>query len=66
MKLINEYVLRKETGEGSATINFGMVPMPYIDYRTDPFSLAIGHIVPFFIVISYMCPPCLYAYRMVG
>ena len=40
--------------------------MPYIGYRTDPFSLVIGHIVPFFIVIAYMCPLCLYAYRMVG
>ena len=66
MKLINEYMLRKESGEESATINFGMIPMPYIDYRTDPFSLVIGHIVPFFIVIPYMCPLCLYAYRMVG
>ena len=43
-----------------------MVPMPYTDYRSDPFSKAIGYMIPFFIIIAYICPLCLYVYRMVG
>ena len=66
MKLINEYILQLETGDQNAKINFGMVAMPYIDYRSDPFSSVIGYFIPFFIVIAYMCPLCLYVYRMVG
>ena len=66
MKLINEYILQQETNNPNAKINFGMVAMPYIDYRSDPFSSVIGYFIPFFIVIAYMCPLCLYVYRMVG
>ena len=66
MKVINEYILQLETNDPNAKINFGMVSMPYIDYRSDPFSSVIGYFIPFFIVIAYMCPLCLYVYRMVG
>jgi len=67
MKLINEYILNegKDAAE-KIKINFGMVAMPYEDYRSDPFSSVIGYFIPFFIVIAYMCPLCLYVYRMVG
>ena len=64
MKLINQYILKEEKGENK--IDFAMIPMPYKDYRSDPFSKAIGYMIPFFIVIAYMCPLCLYVYRMVG
>ena len=63
-KIINEYILQQE-GQ-NFKINIGMIPMKYIDYRSDPFSSFIGYIIPFFIVIAYMCPLCLYVYRMVG
>ena len=66
MKIINEYILQQQSGYESTKINFGMVAMPYTDYRTDPFSSVIGYFIPFFIVIAYMCPLCLYVYRMVG
>ena len=66
MKLINEHILRDATGDSTKQINFGMVAMPYEDYRSDPFSSVIGYFIPFFIVIAYMCPLCLYVYRMVG
>ena len=66
MKLINEYILQKETENNNAEINYAVVPMKYIDYRQDPFAVAIGYMIPFFIVIAYMCPLCLYVYRMVG
>ena len=66
MKLINEYILQQEASDPNAKINFGMIAMPYIDSRSDPFSSVIGYFIPFFIVIAYMCPLCLYVYRMVG
>ena len=66
MKLINEYILQQETLEPNAKIDFGMVALPFENYRTDPFSTAIGYFIPFFLVIAYMCPLCLYVYRMVG
>ena len=43
-----------------------MVALPYENYRVDPFSTVIGYFIPFFMVIAYMCPLCLYVYRMVG
>ena len=66
MKIINEYILKKETGNINATINFGMVPMKYVNYKKDDFGVFVGFIIPFFIVIAYMCPLCLYVYRMVA
>ena len=70
MKLINEHILNGGTDDNSndytKKINFGMVAMPYENYRSDPFSSVIGYFIPFFIVIAYMCPLCLYVYRMVG
>ena len=66
MKLINEYILKKETRNINASINFGMVPMKYVNYKKDRFGEFIGFIIPFFLVIAYMCPLCLYVYRMVS
>ena len=66
MKLINEYILRKELNNPNAEINFAMIPMKYSDYRLDPFAKSIGYMIPFFLIIAYMCPLCLYVYRMVG
>ena len=64
MKCINEYILKKEVNL-NATLNFGMIPMKYVNYKDDKFGEFIGFIVPFFLVIAYMCPLCLYIYRMV-
>ena len=66
MKLINEYILKKETKNINASLNFGMIPMKYVNYKQDKFGMFIGYIVPFFLVIAYMCPLCLYVYRMVA
>ena len=66
LKIMNEYILRKELNNNNAEINFAMVPMKYSDYRTDPFSKSIGYMIPFFLIIAYMCPLCLYVYRMVS
>ena len=66
MKVINEYILKKETKNMDASLNFGMMPMKYVNYKKDDFGEFIGFIIPFFLVIAYMCPLCLYVYRMVS
>ena len=67
MKLINEYILTQETeATTDAKIDMAMIALPYENYRSDPFSAVIGYFIPFFMVIAYMCPLCLYVYRMVG
>ena len=66
MKIINDYILRKTTGVSTASINFGMTPQLYETYKEDPFGEFVGFIVPFFVVIAYMCPMCLYVFRMVN
>ena len=65
MKLISEYILQQET-DNNAKIDFAMIALPYENYRSDPFSSVVGYFIPFFMVIAYMCPLCLYVYRMVG
>ena len=70
LKLINEYILSEETDTtgktNEAKIDMAMIALPYENYRSDPFSAVIGYFIPFFMVIAYMCPLCLYVYRMVG
>ena len=72
-RIIFDYISMNEEGitdnDGKTNppfqINFGMMAMKYEKYRTDPFGAFVGYIVPFFIVIAYMCPLCLYVLRMV-
>ena len=53
LKIMNEYILRKELDNNNAEINFAIVPMKYSDYKTDPFSKAIGYMIPFFLIIEW-------------
>ena len=66
-KIIGEYIIDDINGQNSfvANIEIGMVAQKYNFYRTDPFGSFVGYIIPFFIVIAYMCPLCLYVLRMV-
>ena len=64
MKVISDYILKKETNSTSK-INFGILPMKYKSYRSDPFSSVIGFLGPFFIIIAYMGHLCIYSYKMV-
>ena len=66
MKIINEYILRKETHNQNAHLNFGMMPMKYIDYKRDKLGDYMAIIIPFFIMVAYICSLCLYVYRMVS
>ena len=66
MKIINQYILRKETGDENAEINYGIAAMKYTDYRVDTFGEFLGYMITIIIVIAYMSPLSLYVYRMVG
>ena len=65
MKIVNEYILKKETGKPAATFSYGVFPMKYTDFRFDKVGQFFGYIIVIIIVIAYMCPLSLYVYRMV-
>ena len=66
MKTVNQYILRKETGDENAELNYGVVAMKYIDYRVDSFGEFLGYMITIIIVVAYMSPLSLYIYRIVG
>ena len=65
MKIINEYILKKETGNKLATFSFGIFPMKYADYRIDNYGHYLGYVITIIIVIAYMSPLIIYVYRFV-
>ena len=65
MKLIIDYIYSQEMNNNKTKINFGIVPMKYSSYKSDPFSSIVGFMGPFFIIIAYMGHLCIYTYRMV-
>ena len=65
MKIVNQYILRKETGDDNAELNYGIIAMKYIDYRVDSFGNLLGYMITIIIVIAYMSPLSLYVYRIV-
>ena len=66
MKVINQYILRKETNNDNAELNYGIAAMKYIDYRSDSFGEFMGYMIGVIMVMAYMSPLSLYVYRMVG
>ena len=66
MRIVNQYILRKETGKDEAQLNYGITAMKYIDYRVDTFGQFMGYLIGVMIVLAYMCPLSLYIFRMVG
>ena len=66
MKIVNQYILRKEAGKDSAELNYGIVAMKYIDYRVDSFSQFMGYLIGVILVLAYMFPLSMYIYRIVG
>ena len=65
MKVIADYILRKETNNEKSEINFGVLPMKYKSYRNDLFAFVLGYLGPFFMIIGYMGHLCMYVYKMV-
>ena len=66
IKIINEYILRKELNDNKAELNYIIIPMRYTDYQVDPYGDFIGYIFTIIIIIAYMGPLSLYVYRIVG
>jgi len=66
MKIIHDYILKKETNTTEATFSYGIFPMKYTDFRLDKFGQFFGFIITIIIVIAYMSPLSLYVYRIVG
>ena len=66
MKIVNQYILRKESHNNNAELNYGIAAMKYIDYRDDAFGQFMGYMIGVMIVLAYMCPLSLYIYRIVG
>ena len=66
MKIVNQYILRKETNNENAELNYGISAMKYEDYRVDSFGQFMGYMIGVMIVLAYMCPLSMYIYRMVG
>ena len=65
MKLITDYIISQETNSNDTKINFGVIPMKYKSYRSDPFGSIVGFIGPFFVIVSYLGHLCIYVYKLV-
>ena len=65
MKVISDYILKKVSKNNESSIEFGVLPMRYENYRTDSADTFLAFIGPFFILIAYMGHLCIYAYKMV-
>ena len=63
MKLINEYILQKETKNINASLNFGMIPMKYVNYKKDKFGEFVGFIIPFSLALDSFSATILYTYK---
>ena len=66
MKIINEYILKKETNNDYATLDYSVFPMKYWDERNDDFGQFYGYVMVIIILMAYMIPLSLYIYKMVG
>ena len=66
MKIVNEYILRQETEDESASLNYGIIPMKYTDFRFDKLGQFFGYLLTIILIIAYMVPLSLYVYRIVG
>ena len=64
MKIIYQYILRKESENPNAQLNFGTIPMKYIDYKYHGFK-NFKHVIIITMHLVYIIPLTLYIYRMV-
>ena len=65
MKVVNEYILRKETENNYASFSYGIFPMKYTDFKLDNYGQYFGYILVIIIIIAYMIPLILYVYKIV-
>lgn len=65
MKFINDEILYLITKNEASKIDFGVVAQKYTKYSIDKFGDFIGFLLPFFVIIGYVCPVCVIVFRMV-
>ena len=65
MAIINNLILQLTTAD-THQINVAVAAQKFYTYKNDPFSRAIGFILPFFLVIAYVCPLCIIVFRFVS
>ena len=65
MKVVNEYILRKETNNNYASFSYGVFPMKYTDFKLDNYGQYFGYVLVIIIIIAYMIPLILYVYKIV-
>ena len=66
MKIVNQYILQKETNNKNASFNYAVLPMKYTDFRLDYLGQFLGYLITIIIIVAYMIPLSLYVYRMVN
>ena len=66
MNLINNQILQLTTGKSNMQLNTAIGYQKFWSYKNDPFAKAIGFILPFFLVIAYVCPLCIVVFRLVS
>ena len=64
MKLIVDYIYSQEI-DNETKINFGVLPMKYNNYKSDPFAEKVSEFGPFFMIVAYVSSIGIYVYRMV-
>lgn len=65
MKLVNSIILQVITNNQNANINIGVINQKFESFSQDPFANFLGFMLPFFLVIAYICPLCILVFRMV-
>ena len=65
MKIFYDYVLKFETKEENATINFGIVNNKYDVIYEDQFKYFLGFLFAFFMIIAYVIPLSFYVFKIV-
>jgi hypothetical protein len=66
MSIINNIILQITTGNNTIQLNTAIGAQKFLSYKNDPFARAIGFILPFFLVIAYVCPLCIVVFRIVS
>ena len=66
MTIINNMILQLATKENNIQLNSAISAEKFSIYKNDPFAKAIGFILPFFLVIAYVCPLVIIVFRMVS
>ena len=65
MKIFYDYILKFETKEENATINFGIINNKYEVIYEDQFKNFFGFMLAFFMIIAYVIPLSFYVFKIV-